>query len=146
VNIGRLAFAALLLIFTAVAGAGKREVVLIVRADSNIVALDSVAMRKVFIGLPVLVDGKLLHPVRNRSDSLLDNIFLQQIVAMSQAAYDRQTLGGVMRQGRVRPVEISSHQQVFDILYRDPDCITFDWLDNVERDRRIRVLRVVWEE
>src|SRR6185312_12941252 len=48
--------------------AASHTLVLVVRADSKVTDLDSLTVRKLFMGLPVLVDGSLLHPVRNRSD------------------------------------------------------------------------------
>jgi len=58
--------------------------------------------------------------VRNRSDAELDPVFLQQIVAMSQSAYDRQILNGVNRQGWLRPVEADTASRVLDTLYAIP--------------------------
>jgi hypothetical protein len=125
---------------------GGHEVVLVVRADSKVVDLDSVAVRKLFLGLPVLVNGSPLHPLRNRSDEQLDPIFLQQIVAMTQSAYDRAILVGVNRQGSLRPVEVTSASKLLDTLYSDPNAVTFMWLRDVAHDSRIRVIRVLWSD
>jgi hypothetical protein len=58
--------------------AEQRSVVLVVRADSVVTDLDSLAVRKLFLGLPVFAKGNPLHAVRNRSDEQLDEI-LQQV-------------------------------------------------------------------
>jgi hypothetical protein len=121
-----------------------RTVVLAVRADSHVLELDSITLRKLFLGLPVLVDGSLLHPVRNRSDDELDPIFLQQVVAMSQSAYERQILIGVNRQGWLRPLELRSLPAVLNALYDDPNAVSFMWLRDVQRNPRIRIIRVIW--
>jgi hypothetical protein len=105
--------------------AGQQTVVLVVRADSSVTDLDSLAVRKLFLGLPVLISGNPLHPVRNRTDPQLDEIFLQQIVAMSQSAYDRQVLIGLNRQGSIRPTEVTSQTRALQILYDDPNAVTF---------------------
>ena len=39
----------------------SESVVLVVRADSPVMNLSSVEVRKLFLGVPVLVDGKLLN-------------------------------------------------------------------------------------
>jgi len=96
-NMGRVLQVLILLCVAAQACAASHTLVLVVRADSNVSDLDSLTVRKLFLGLPVSVEGSLLHPVRNRSDAELDPVFLQQIVAMSQSAYDRQILNGVNR-------------------------------------------------
>jgi hypothetical protein len=125
---------------------GSQAVVLVVGRDSSVVDLDPVTVRKLFLGLPVLINGHPLHPLRNRSDPRLDPIFLQQIVAMSQSAYDRQILVGVNRQGWLRPLEVTSGRRVLDALYSDPGAVTFMWLRDVEHDPRIRVIRVLWAD
>jgi hypothetical protein len=108
--------------------------------------LDSLTVRKLFLGLPVLIDGTPLHPVRNRSDPQLDPIFLQQIVAMSQSAYDRQILIGINRQGWLRPAEVTTTARVLDALYADSNAVSFMWLHDAANNPRIRVIRVLWSD
>ncbi len=139
----------LLFIILGIAGRGHAStetVVLVVRADSHVLDLDSVTVRKLFLGLPVLIDGTPLHPLRNRSDERLDPIFLQEIVAMSQSAYERQILIGVNRQGRLRPVEVTSVSRALEALYKDPNAVTFMWLRDVAHNSKVRVIRELWSD
>jgi hypothetical protein len=125
---------------------GSQAVVLVVGSDSSVSDLDPVTVRKLFLGLPVLINGHPLHPLRNRSDQRLDPIFLQQIVAMSQSAYDRQILIGVNRQGWLRPVELNSRARLLEALHSDPGAVTFMWLRELEHEPKIRVIRVLWTD
>jgi hypothetical protein len=143
-SIRRLIWVIFFGLLTVNAGAGSRTLVLVVRADSKLVDLDSLAVRKLFLGLPVLVNGSPLHPVRNRSDADLDPIFLQEIVAMSQSAYERQTLIGVNRQGWLRPTEATSVGELLNQLYADPNAVSFMWLTDVAHNPKVRVIRVLW--
>jgi hypothetical protein len=136
----------ILLCLTMQVCASTHTLVLVVRADSRVADLDSLTVRKLFLGLPVLVDGSPLHPVRNRTDSQLDPIFLQQIVAMSQSAYDRQILMGVNRQGWLRPTEVTDANRLLLMLYGDPNAVSFMWLNDVEHNPKLRVIRVLWSE
>jgi hypothetical protein len=129
-----------------VCSAASHTLVLVVRADSNVTDLDSLTVRKLFLGLPVLVQGTPLHPIRNRSDTELDPIFLQQVVAMSESAYERQILVGVNRQGWLRPAEIDNSDKVLEALYADPNAVTFMWLHDVAPNPKIRVIRVLWSD
>jgi len=129
-----------------VCAAASHTLVLVVRADSNVTDLDSLTVRKLFLGLPVLVQGTPLHPIRNRSDTELDPIFLQQVVAMSESAYERQILIGVNRQGWLRPAEIDTSNKVLEALYADPNAVTFMWLHDVAHNPKIRVIRVLWSD
>lgn len=137
---------ALVLCLLGQARTATQSVVLVVRADSSIVDLDSVTVRKLFLGVPVLNNGSLLHPLRNRSDAQLDEIFLQQIVAMSQSTYDRQILIGVNRQGWLPPVEMHTSERALDTLYSDPNAVTFMWLRDIAHNPRVRVIRVLWSD
>lgn len=145
-NIRRLIWVILFSLLTLNVSAGSRSLVLVVRADSKVVDLDSLAVRKLFLGLPVLVNGSPLHPVRNRSDADLDPIFLQEIVAMSQSAYERQSLNGVNRQGWLRPTEATSVGEVLNKLYADPNAVSFMWLTDVAHNPKVRVIRVLWAD
>ena len=140
----RLLVIALLLCLVAPARPTSQAVVLVVRADSPVTDLDSVSVRKLFLGLPVLVNGTPLHPLRNRSDPLLDEIFLQQVVAMSQSSYDRQMLIGVNRQRSLRPTEYTHVADVIAALSSDPNAVSFMWSRDVPHNPRLRVIRVLW--
>jgi hypothetical protein len=143
----RRALLLLALLFGAPLGiAGSESVVLVARADSAVVDLDSVTVHKLFLGVPVLINGRPLHPIRNRSDERLDQIFLQEIAAMSQSAYDRQILIGVNRQGWLRPDEVDSSSRVIEKLLADPSAVSFVWQRDVAHDARIRVIRVLWTD
>lgn len=124
----------------------SQAVVLVVRANSPVSEMDSVTVRKLFLGLPVLVNGKPLHPLRNHSDPLLDEIFFQQIVAMSQSSYDRQILNGVNRQGWPRPAEYYSEASVVAALTADPNSVSYMWQRDVGHNPGIRVIRVLWSD
>jgi hypothetical protein len=130
----------------AAASGGTQSVVLVVGPNSSVTDLDPVTVRKLFLGLPVLINGHPLHPLRNRSDPRLDPIFLQQIVALSQSAYDRQILIGVNRQGWLRPQEVTSKARALEALYSDPAAVTFMWLRDVEHGPKLRVIRVLWTD
>jgi hypothetical protein len=124
----------------------SQSVVLVVSADSAVVDLDSVTIRKLFVGVPVLINGRPLHPIRIRGDARLDQIFLQEIAAMSQSAYQRQILIGVNRQGWLPPVEVASSAGAIEKLFADPNAVTFVWQRDVAHNPRIRVIRVLWTE
>ena len=147
VLIMRRALLLIVLLFICAGGhAGPDTVVLVVSSESRVENLSPIEVRKLFLGFPVLVDGALLHPLRNRSDPRLDPIFFQQIVAMSDEAYDRQILIGVNRQGRLPPVELRNRERVLQALYSDPRAVSFVWLRDVAQDPRIRVIRVLWDD
>jgi len=128
------------------ASAGSRQVVLIASADGPVTKLDPIEVRKVFLGLPVVRFSRPLHPILNASNEELEQVFLQDIVAMSQPAYDRHVLGLVLRQGKPRPPQLGSRDAVLSAIYRDPYAVSYVWLSDVVGNPRIRVLRVLWTD
>ena len=124
--------------------AAERQVVLVVSADSPVKQLEPIEVQKLFLGWPVLRDGRTLHPLRNESDAALTDIFLQYVVAMSQSAYDRRILAQVMQYGRPRPVVVDQPGNVLKALMADPYAVSYMWLKDVPTSPRLRILRVLW--
>jgi hypothetical protein len=158
----RLLTLILILCLAAPARPGSQTVVLVVAADSPVKQLDSIDVRKLFLGWPVLPKGSNspLHPLRNRGDTsctaqrtkgepskdcLLDEIFLQQIVRMTAESYDRQMLKRV-NQGGLRPTEFTSVSELISALSTDPGAVSFMWERDVGHNPHIRVIRVLWSD
>jgi hypothetical protein len=128
------------------ASADERAVVLVVGAASPVQHLDSIEVRKLFLDYPVTVESRLLHPVDNFSDPELRDAFLQNVVAMTQSAYDRRILSKVNNEGRPLPLELESLSSVLRTLEADPLAVSFAWLKDVEGNLRLRIVRVLWQE
>ena len=142
----RLSLLALLLAVAGPLAASDREVVLVVSADSPVLALDPLEIRKIFLGLPVLRENRPLRAIRNVSDEQLSQVFLQHVVAMSQSAYDRRILAQVLQQGRPRPIELTSAELVIAALSEDPLAVSYMWLNDVRPASHLRILRVLWTD
>jgi hypothetical protein len=142
----RIAVLALLLAVAMPSAAADREVVLVVSADSPVTGLEAIEIRKLFLGLPVLRENRPLHPVRNVSDEQLSQVFLQHVVAMSQSAYDRRILSQMLQQGRPRPIEVKTRDQVIAALGADPLAVSYMWRKDLPPVPRLRILRVLWTD
>ena len=130
-SLGRTAFA-------------EDRLVLIVNAESRINALTSIDIHKLFLGLTVVVNDQRLHAFRNDSDELMNRVFFQNIVSMSESVYDRRMLALTLQQGRAAPPVLHNTRDVLDALSEDPNAVSFAWAADVERDPRVKVLRVLW--
>ena len=80
------------------------QLVLIVSADSKVEQLDSLEVRKLFLGLTVTYNGDRLRPVLDEADARVKEIFLQNIVSMSDTTYDRSLLRLALIQGQIKPI------------------------------------------
>jgi hypothetical protein len=139
-----------LLLALVVAGAtparAGEQLVLIVSARSDLTQLGSAAVRKIFLGLTVTRSGNRIHPLLNESDAHLKAVFLQNVVSMSDETYDRRILRLTLQEGRTLPAGFRDTAQLLDAVAEDPYAVSYVWMKDVEMDKRIRVLRVLWSD
>jgi len=137
----------LTLLLGAVAPAHADErLVLVVSANSKIEQLDSLEVRKLFLGLTVTHNGYRLRPLLNEADPHVKEVFLQNVVSMSDITYDRHLLGLALKQGRTQPVVFHDIQSLIASLASDPNAVSVAWLKDVEHDPRVKVLRILWHD
>jgi hypothetical protein len=144
--VSRIAATAVLLALLA-AGAqvsAGEQLVLIVSADSRIAQLDSLEVRKLFLGLTVTQNGHRLRPVLNETGARVKEIFLQNIVSMSDITYDRSQLRLTLIQGQRQPTAYKDIALLLEAVAADPEAVSYAWTKDVAHDSRIRVLRVLW--
>lgn len=122
------------------------RLVLIVSARSQVDALNSLEIQKLFLGLTVLSNGAVLHPLRNESDELMRQIFFQSIISMSEPSYERRVLALTLQQGRTAPPLFRDEKALIEAVGADPAAVSFAWAADVARNPRVKVLRVLWHE
>ena len=142
-----VAAAFILLLLSAVlpAFAGE-ELVLIVSTHSDVEQLESPLIRRLFLGLTVTQHGTRLRPVLNEADPKIKQLFLQNIVSMSDSTYDRYVLRLTLLQGRTQPTVYRSGVELINAVAADPTIVGYVWARDVAHDPRIRILRVVWHD
>jgi len=120
------------------------QLVLIVSADSKVEQLDSLEVRKLFLGLTVTQNGERLRPVLDEADARVKEIFLQNIVSMSDTTYDRSVLRLALIQGQIKPIAYKDIALLIKAVVADPTAVSYAWAKDVAHDSRIKVLRVLW--
>jgi hypothetical protein len=120
------------------------QLVLIVSASSKIEQLDSLEVRKLFLGLTVTHNGNRLRPVLNEADDRVKEIFLQNIVSMSDITYDRRLLRLSLIQGQTQPTAYKNIALLINSVAADPSAVSYAWAKDVAHETRIRILRVLW--
>ena len=136
----------LVLIFCLSPALAREELVLIVSASSSVEQLDSSLVRRLFLGLTVAQDGTRLRPVLNESDNQIKELFLQNIVSMTDSTYDRYVLRLSLLQGRTQPTVYKDNAALLEAVAADPTVVGYAWAKDVARDGRIRTLRIVWHD
>ena len=120
------------------------QLVLIVSADSKVEQLDSLEVRKLFLGLTVTHNGDRLRPVLDEADARVKEIFLQNIVSMSDTTYDRNVLRLALIQGQIKPIAYKDIALLLKAVEADPTAVSYVWAKDVAHDSRIKILRVLW--
>ena len=120
------------------------RLVLIVSADSKVEQLDSLEVRKLFLGLTVTYNGDRLRPVLDEADARIKEIFLQNIVSMSDTTYDRSVLRLALIQGQIKPIAYKDIALLIKAVIADPTAVSYAWAQDVVHDPRIKILRVLW--
>lgn len=137
--------ALVLLLLAGVANAGEpRTLVLVCRTDSRLSVLTADDTRKVFLGAPVVVAGLRIEALRNRSEELLDQVFLQKVIFLSGPAYERQVLSRVFRLGGQKPPVYDGVGELLGALRGSPTAVTYMWDDSVQRYPDLRVVATLW--
>jgi hypothetical protein len=120
--------------------------VLVVPARSPIQSLDSLQVRKAFVGLSVTVDGGTIVPLINNSQESLRAAFLQHVVGLSEQMYRRRTLTLALQQGRASPVVHDRQAELLRSLEANPYSVTYMWQSTVAGLDQVRVVRVLWRD
>ena len=144
----RIAAAAflVLLLGAATPAFAAEELVLIVSIRSDVEQLDSPLIRRLFLGLTVTQHGNRLRPVLNEADPKIKELFLQNIVSMSDSTYDRYVLRLALLQGRTQPTVYRTNAELIDAVAADPTVVSYVWASDVAHDPRIKILRSLWHD
>ena len=126
--------------------AADREVVLVAASTSPLHNLDSLELRKIYLGFTVKRDGKIIKGLRNTEDENLNSIFLQTVVAMSEKSYMRRLLFLPLRKGIPRPAKYDKHEDLLAALSTKPYSISYMWKEDAVRSSQIKILRVLWQQ
>jgi hypothetical protein len=135
-----------LLLSASTAVFAAEELVLIVSARSDVHQLDSPLVRRLFLGLTVTKHGNHLRPVLNEADPEIKELFLQNIVSMSDSTYDRYVLRLALAQGRTQPTAFRNNAELINAVATDPTVVGYVWAKDVAHDPRVRILRIVWHD
>ena len=139
-----ISIAVLFLPLTTLVFAEQQAVVLVADLSSPLDGLSSIQLKKIYLGQRVDFDGHPIKALRNASDPRLERIFLQSVVSMSKASYDRRLLSLTLRSGTPRPPILSEWNKIIEALSDDPHAVTYAWLSDARKASALKILRVLW--
>lgn len=104
---------------------GGSPLVLVAGSQSPLTRLSTQEARKLYLGLPILLEGRAVKPLRNATDPTLTEMFMQRVMFMSTEAYERQLLTRVFRAGGTRPPVYDDPRELLQALAQSPTAITY---------------------
>ncbi len=141
---GTLALLALILAVHT-AHAAEQRMVLVSAGQTEVAPLTRQELRRLFLGVPIVRDGHALQPLRNGTDPLLYEIFLQKVVFLSARNYEHQMLSQVFRQGGQRAPLYTRMDELVDALKTRPGAVTYMWANTAETLPGIRIIGDIWQ-
>ena len=126
--------------------AAERQVVLVASSTSPLHNLDSLELRKIYLGFTVKRNGKIVKGLRYTEDKNLNSIFLQTVVAMSEKSYKNRLLSLTLRQGTPRPARFNNSKDLLYALSVNPYSVSYMWKDDADLFSEVKILRVLWHQ
>jgi hypothetical protein len=122
----------------------QRHLELVCSIESTTPTMANEDVRKLFLGVPTVSNGVRLIPLRNSSDPLLTEVFLQKVIFMSERNYERQLVSRVFRLGGTRPPKYTDIGELLDAVRQSPAAMTFMWSDQVAQTYGVKSCGVLW--
>jgi len=123
----------------------EQTMVLVTDAACPIQEIDTLDIRKAYLGVVVTRNGRIIRPLRLNNDALLKQVFLQSVVAMSEKSYERRLLSLALKYGTPRPVEYDSVGKLVRAVKERSCSIAYLWKKDADLHERIKVLRLLWQ-
>lgn len=133
-----------LLLLLVAAPVAARDLVLVVRADSPVANLDSLAVRKLYLGFTVMAGARELQALRLGNDRELELAFMQNVVGMSTTQYESRLLRLTLKQGRPAPRKLGTPEDMIALLARNPNAVGCLWADQLAGRDDLRIVRLLW--
>jgi hypothetical protein len=136
----------LALLLAALPAFANERLVLIASVDSEVEQLDSLEIRKLFLGMTVTRGSGRLRPLLNDGDVQMRNVFLQNVVSMTDTVYDRRILRLAMAGEANLPARYTDKTALLNAVAGNKLAISYAWARDVEHDHRFKILRTLWHD
>ena len=124
----------------------QRSLLLVCSDNGKLESLSHADVRKLFLGVRIFNDQVRLKPMLNSTDSLIMEVFLQQVVFMSKRQYERQALSRVFRLGDQRPPVYDNIDVLVEDLLNTPGSVSYMWSEQFENQTGLKSLGVLWTD
>jgi hypothetical protein len=119
--------------------AEEQRITIVASTGSGIKAISAKEVRRAYLGATIVLDGVEIKPLRNQTDKLAAEVFLQKVLFMSAEAYERQLLARAFRGGSY-PKAYESLNDLLAALQKDNSTITFMLYETAINTPGVRII------
>ena len=123
----------------------ERSVVLVTGESCPMSEISMLDVRKAYLGVAVSVDGGIIRPFRLGGDEMLNQVFYQSIVAMSEKSYDRRVLSLALKYGTPRPPVFDDIESAVAALRRAKCSIIYLWKKDADDLAGVKTIKLLWQ-
>jgi hypothetical protein len=138
-NIFAILLAACALLVALMAHAEEQRIAIVAGAGSGIKSISAKEVRRAYLGATIVLEGVEIKPLRNLTDKLAGEVFLQKVMFMSAEAFEQQLLARAFRGGS----NLKTYDNLTDLLAalnNDNTAITFMLYETAIKTPGIRIV------
>jgi hypothetical protein len=120
--------------------AAETHLVLVAAVNSSFSNIAANDVRKAYLGVSVLVNDKAIVPIINSSNPDTKELFLQRVLFMSSAVFERHSIGRIFRNGGNKMSDFSDVVALANALSANPLSISFMQANDARKLSSVRVL------
>ncbi len=117
----------------------EQRITIVASTGSGIKAISAKEVRRAYLGATIVLDGVEIKPLRNQTDKLAAEVFLQKVLFMSAEAYERQLLARAFRGGSY-PKAYDNLIDLLAALQKDHSTITFMLYETAIKTPGVRII------
>jgi len=120
--------------------ADEARLVLVAAANSPVAPLSAAEVRRLYLGVPLVQNGRELIPLRNAASPAATEMFLQHVLFMSAQAYERQISARLYRSGGNRIPEHTDLRTLVEALVTEPFAVSYMPAETAARIPAVKIL------
>ncbi|NRA60210.1 MAG: hypothetical protein HRU25_04725 [Psychrobium sp.] len=126
--------------------AAAKELVLVSSNATNYQTFSKLEIKKLFLGYPMIKNSTKVQAIRNLSDQLSYQIFLQNIISMSAKNYERRLMSKTFRTGTTNVSLQHSLSQLKQQLIAQRSHVSVMWRHDILEEDKLKIVQVLWSE
>ncbi len=123
-----------------------KELVLVSSNTAHYQTFSKLEIKKLFLGYSMIKNSTKIQAIRNLSDQLSYQIFLQNIISMSAKNYERRLMSKTFRTGSTSVSSQHSLSKLKQQLTAQESHVSVMWRHDILEEDKLKIVQVLWRE